>query len=91
MAFNEDLAAFFTDFAETVIVAGVSGAALFDDGFATVLDGTVATSGPQLTVRQSDFPGAQVGVAVTVRSVGYTIVGIEPDGTGVAVLRLERN
>jgi hypothetical protein len=90
MAFNEDLGVFFTDFAETVTIAGVTGSAIFDDGYASALDGAVASSGPQLVVRQSAFPGAAVGAAVFARGINYAVAAVEPDGTGIAVLRLER-
>jgi hypothetical protein len=90
MAFTEDLGAFFTDFAETVTVAGTVGAAIFDDGFASALDGAVASSGPQLVVRLATFPAAAPGAAVFARGVNYAVAAVEPDGTGLAVLRLER-
>lgn len=90
MAFTEDLGAFFSDFAEAVTIGGTPGVAIFDDGFRSVLDDGIATTGPALTIQQSDFPPSLVGAAVVVRQTSYSVVGVEPDGTGVAVLRLER-
>jgi hypothetical protein len=90
MSFVEPLGAFFTDFAEVVTIAGVAGNAIFDDGYASALDGAVSSSGPQLIVRQADFPGAAAGAAVFARGINYAVAAVEPDGTGVAVLRLER-
>ena len=37
-----------------------------------------------------DLAGVQVGQSATVQAVAYRIVGIEPDGTGISTVRLER-
>lgn len=44
-----------------------------------------------LMIRASDVPsGAGEGDDVTFRAVAHTVRSIEPDGTGMAVVRLER-
>lgn len=44
-----------------------------------------------LTCRASDVVGVAVGAAATVRGLAYTVREIQPDGTGVVGLMLERN
>lgn len=52
----------------------------------------VQTVGPRLSVRLVDLPteNAAVGATVNVRNVAYTVSEIEPDGHGLALLRLVR-
>lgn len=52
----------------------------------------VQSVGPRLSVRLTDLPGdaAEVGAEVVVRSVTYAVTEIEPDGHGMALLRLSR-
>lgn len=90
MSFSEDLAPYFSDFGEAVVIGGVPGVGLFDEAFRVVLEDSVASSGPALTIRQADFAPALMGAPVVVRQLNYSVVGVEPDGTGVALLRLER-
>lgn len=56
------------------------------------LEGGVAvqTVGPRLSVKLSTLPGgaAAIGAGVVVRSVSYAVAEIEPDGHGMALLRL---
>ncbi len=82
-------AAFVTDFATAVTVGGVSGKGIFDEAYAEAFG--VASAGPQLTVRSADFPAAAMGQAVTVGARTFKIAAPpEPDGTGMAVLRLHK-
>jgi hypothetical protein len=86
----EDLGEFFQldDFAERVTVAGVEFSAVFDAAHVVGLD--VAGVRPMLTCRESDVVGVAVGAAATVRGLAYTVREIQPDGTGVVGLMLER-
>lgn len=75
--------------------AAISIAAIFDaehvfnDGGEGL---AVASVSPQIIVRSSDLPsGAGDGDAVTVSGTDYTVRYSEPDGTGMTVLKLERN
>jgi hypothetical protein len=59
----------------------------------TVADGVaVQTVGPRLSVKLSTLPGgaAEVGAVLVVRGISYTVAEIEPDGHGMALLRLYR-
>jgi len=73
---------------EDVVVAGRPLRALFDAAYADVLG--VAGIAPALTCASADVAHAVRGSAVTVRGVAYTVVNLQPDGTGVTVLILER-
>lgn len=89
MPLDEDIRLFFSpaDFAEPVTVGGAPLNAIFDADFGAALG--VAGTGPQLTCSSVDVVAVQTGAAVTVRAQPYTVVGIEPDGTGITVLRLQ--
>jgi len=88
MAFVEDLTPFFSEFGETCTVDGVQITAIVDSPYTQALD--VATSAWSLTCRAADVTTVVFNDTATVRSVSYRVVGIEPDGTGVTVLRLEK-
>jgi len=89
MAFTENLGAFFLDFAEDITLAGTEGVGIFDASYISQLD-AIASVSPAVTIRQSDFSTNLVGGDALVRGVDYIIVGVEPDGTGIAVVRLEK-
>lgn len=43
---------------------------------------------PQLVVRDADAAGVEKGAVVDVFGLGYEVVSIEPDGTGITALIL---
>jgi len=88
--FREDLSAFFSlgDFAETVSVDGRFFSAIFDATYIDPLGTTSARS--MLTCRDEDIRGVVRGAPAVVRGLNYIVRGIEPDGTGVTALMLER-
>ncbi len=83
-----DLAAFTVDFGTDAQVGGVTVRGLFDNGYGEAFD--VAATRPSLLCRSGDVSTAAHGTAVSVDAVSYKICGIEPDGTGLTRLRLER-
>lgn len=95
MAFAEDLTLFFstTDFGETVTFthAGVTANAnvLFDDAFVDPLG--IEGSYPRASGRAVDFPDVAHHDAI-VRSggVAYKVIGVQKDGTGIVVLKLQK-
>jgi hypothetical protein len=89
--FTERLSGFMApaDFGELVTVAGVTFSAVFDAEHSVGLD--VSGVRPMLTCPEADVAGVSVGAAATVRGYAYTVREIQPDGTGVVVLMLERN
>ena len=87
MAFTENLPAFLSDFG-VATVGGNSVKAIFDNGFGEIygMDGAK----PSLQCASSDVTTAVRGTAVVVKGVSYTIANIEPDGTGMSRLVLEK-
>lgn len=70
-------------------IGGVAKDALFDNAFTLAglgIEGVDAL----LHVRTADVASSAHGTAVIVNAVNYRVCGIEPDGFGVTVLRLER-
>jgi poly(3-hydroxybutyrate) depolymerase len=92
--FTEDLTAFFnvSEFAETVTLHGVDVAAIFDNGYSAGNVGSVgmASNQPSLLLAAASVPASPVGKVALVRAISYRIAAHEPDGTGAAVLYLER-
>lgn len=90
MPFTEDLTAFFQpgDFATTVTWNGATVNGIFDAAYVEPL--TSESIGPQLMCAQADVDGVAHGDTVLVDAVTYKVVNVQPDGTGVVTLRLER-
>ena len=87
--FQEDLTAFFNaaDFAVTATLNGVSVTGIFDNTYAAGFD--LAGSAPNLLLPSSSAVSAAHGQSVVVGGVSYTVSGIEPDGSGLTLLRLQ--
>ena len=96
MAFIENLDPFFSDWGETVIVDGAFPlTAIFNDDFQP-LDSdylTVSSSSPQIDVQSADVArlGIVRGTIITIQGTDYSVHDLQPDGTGISVLRLHRN
>lgn len=61
---------------------------IFDAAYADPLG--MAGNTPQLRVSTSDVSSVATGQVLTVEATSYTVVGIEPDGTGISTLILRR-
>jgi len=85
----EDLAPYFAAFGQDCTIAGGTIVGIFDSQYDRAL-GIVDSSTPVLTIKTSDWSSVSRGASVTVASVAYTVTGIEPDGTGITLLRLQR-
>lgn len=95
MAFAEDLSAFFDtdDFAEIVTYDGTQQIpAIFDAAFFEDVAGRlgVESSKPACLVRSADVPTAAHGKTIKRGAVTYHVVGVQPDGTGLTLLVLEK-
>ena len=91
MAFTEDLSVFFRtqDFAVAATYNGsttVNG--ILDNEYVEGLN--FQGSAPVFRCRTSDVPTATHGQSLVVDGITYKIVGVEPSGTGISTLRLER-
>ena len=71
----------------SVTIAGTAATALFDHEYVEVSG--IESRRPVLTVLSSAVSSAAHGDAVVVSGTSYTIVGIQPDGSGMTVLVLE--
>lgn len=92
MAFSESLAEFInadTPGYVSATIAGVAVDALFDNGFELAAAGVEGVDA-LLHIRTAAASGVAHGAAVVAAAVNYRVAGIEPDGHGVTVLRLER-
>jgi hypothetical protein len=89
---NEDLSAFFGDFAVTVkLINGSTIKGIIDAPFVSVGEGAaVESSAVSLIVKTSDVSTVEYGDLLEIADVEYAARGNEPDGLGVTVLRLER-
>lgn len=92
MAFTEPLAAFFdTDgFAVSATLAGVSVSGIFDNQYFEPLGGDVQGAQPVFMLPTASASSAAHGQSLVVNGVTYKIRGVEPDGTGITMLRLEK-
>lgn len=90
MAFVEDMTVFLdtSDFAVAATVGGVAVPGIFDAAYAAAL-GYAAGTSPQLLVASASVPSVAVGDAVVTGGASYTVAAIEPDGTGMTLLRLQ--
>ena len=82
-----DNAAFFTDFAIDLTVNGAAVRGVFDNPYAAAFGGMVNGSGPQVFVPSETAVTRGNPVVIGVKT--YTVVGVEPDGTGITLLRLD--
>ena len=82
-----DLLGLLSDFGETATVGRDDVTAIFDEDYVEVLD--IAGTRPLLYCRTSDVSTVSVGDNAEAGGAFYTIVGIQPDGTGLTMLVLE--
>lgn len=89
MAFTENLDAFFADFGVDSTLNGEPVRGLFDAAYGEAFDGLVAGRSPVFRLPSS--VAVADGDALVVAGVGYEVIGIEPDGVGLTLLRLEKS
>lgn len=87
MNFAADTSLFFDEFAVDVTVDGVVVRGIFDNAFAAAFNGMIDGSGPELRLPSSVAVARGSQVVIATRQ--YVVKGVEPDGTGITVLRLE--
>lgn len=91
--------AFYEDFADsinadtpgyvTATVGGVGVGGIFDAAYASAFDLSVGVK-PAIHCAHASVPGVAEGTAVTVNDVNYTVADVQPDGTGLVLLVLEK-
>ncbi len=92
---TDDLDIFLDDneFAANVILNSVTIQGIFDNEFLEAVEGEmgVETTIPQVMVKSSDIASAVHGDTMTINSVVYNIIGIQPDGTGMTLILLSED
>jgi hypothetical protein len=94
MAFTEDLTVFFNpaDFAVAALYNGaITVNGIFYAEYVEALGANVvAGTGPVFQCAAADLPAIAQGDTLVIGATTYKVVGIEPDGTGLLLLKLER-
>lgn len=91
MAFVEDLTLFFGDFAVTATLqaVAVTSGVIRDAAYIEALTGVVEGRAPVALGIAAEMPAVAQGQALVAGGTAYTVRGVEPDGTGLVLLRLE--
>lgn len=87
---EEDIDVFLrsADFAETALFGATPIVGIFDNAYGDALG--VAGSTPVFQCKSSDASGLNPGTStLTIRSSSWLVVGVEDDGTGLTLLRLQ--
>ncbi len=89
--FAEDLSAFFdvdAGFAVNATIGAATVPVIFDNGYQSALGGMIESSGPVCQAKRADVTTVVQGTLITIAAVAYTVVSVQPDGTGVTTLQL---
>lgn len=85
----ETLTPFFADFGTDATWESASIRGLLDTPYAEAF-GIMAGTAPRFVCAASDMPGVKAGDPITVAGKAFFVSSVEPDGTGLLVLGLER-
>jgi hypothetical protein len=77
-----------TDFAVQALVRGRTINVIFDEQYVDALG--VESSQPAATCSSADVDDVEQDDMITISGREFRIIGVQPDGTGVTVLRLQR-
>lgn len=93
--FSESLGVFFdvaTGFAVNATYQGSTIPVILDSAYSGVDQGQVLIDAmdTQVLVQDSLVPTVRQGHLLTIGTTVYKVTGVEPDGTGLSVLRLEK-
>jgi len=89
MAFDEDMDVFLDEFAVTAVLPGaVTVNVIFDNQYASPFD--ISASRPSCLGKSSDLDAMSYGAEIMVSGVDYVVRSVEPDGTGMTRLMLEK-
>lgn len=87
--FAEDFDLFLTDFGtQATLAGGANVTGIFDASSIDIL--TAASVGPVFLTPSSGISALVYGSPITINSLAYVVRQIEPDGTGMTRLVLER-
>jgi len=89
VAVVEDLSLYVQEFGVDATVAAGTVRVIFDRQAGESL-GMVDQADPVVTFVAADWPAVARGATITVNATTYRVIGVEPDGTGLAQSRLAR-
>lgn len=91
MAFVEDPAPFFGDFAvaATLQSVAVASGVIFDAEYLEAIGNYVEGRAPVALAIAAEVPSVAQGQSLVIGATTYKVRGVEPDGTGFVLLRLE--
>ena len=90
MAFwTTDIAACLADFGETITTDLGTFTAIFDRDYIGVGEVEVESSGPAITCASTDVTDLVAGTQIEHNGIRYVVRAVQPDGTGITVLRLQ--
>ena len=80
------------EFAQLVTVGGVDLAGIFDEPYSglNVQTGEVASAAPQVMCRTAALPAVKPGDTVSAGGRQWRVTAVQPDGTGMTTLILEK-
>jgi polygalacturonase len=92
MPFAEDLSPFFqtADFATTAALNSIAVDGIFDAQYYGALNDVFESAKPAFTCAVSDVPTVAQGDTLVIGSTTYKVRNLQPDGTGIMVLILEK-
>jgi len=80
------------DFATEATWNGETLTGLFDNGYEAAGPGGEVSSGlPSITFKDSDISGMLHGDVITIETIDYNVLRIEPDGTGLSTIYLSQD
>jgi hypothetical protein len=91
MAFTENFSNFINPATPGYVLAAILGndvGAIFDKNYQQSFE--MNGSNTVIFLASSDLGAAEQGTAVVIDSVNYTIANIEPDGSGISTVQLQK-
>jgi hypothetical protein len=66
---------------------------IFDAEFSSAVEGEmgIESTVPQVQVKTTDVPGIAHNATMTINTIVYNVIGIQPDGTGMTLLLLSED
>ena len=81
-------AAFFADFGVDATLNGANVRGIFDNAYGESFSGLISGAIPVFRLLSS--VAVTSGQTLVIATTTYTVVGVEPDGTGLTLLRLQK-
>lgn len=89
MAFAETFSGYFADFGVNATIGAATVRGIFDAAYSEGF-GMVGGSQPVFRCATAEVSSVVEGTDITINSVAYTARAVEPDGTGITLIRLEK-